>query len=170
MHELDSRQDTARGAGGEARAVPPAAEVVLPATAGNVQSARASEREGGSGAAGVVVTFPCRTVSGMNVREHWAVKAARAKKHRGETYLQLRCAALGYELPCTVTLIRIAPRPLDGDNLQASLKNVRDGVADWLKVDDRDLRVTWKYEQRRGKPKEYAVEVCVCVAQQGAIA
>lgn len=97
----------------------------------------------------------------MNVREHWAAKAKRAKKQRGETFLQLRCAALGHEVPCTVTLTRIAPRSLDGDNLQASLKNVRDGVADWLKVDDRDARVNWLYGQRRGGVKELAVEVLV---------
>lgn len=97
----------------------------------------------------------------MNVREHWGVKAKRAKKHRGETYLQLRCAAISHPVPCAVTLTRIAPRALDGDNLQASLKNVRDGVADWLKVDDRDPRVTWSYAQRKGKPKEAAVEVIV---------
>jgi hypothetical protein len=59
-----------------------------------------------------------------------------------------------------VTLTRVAPsNGLDGDNLQGSLKACRDGVADWLKVDDRDPRVTWLYEQRRGK--EWTVEVHV---------
>ena len=107
------------------------------------------------------VVIQLHTVSGLNTREHWAVKAGRAKKQRGETFLQLRCAALSHPVPCIVTLTRIAPRVLDGDNLQASLKNVRDGVADWLKVDDRDARVTWVYAQRKGKVKEYAVEVTV---------
>ena len=107
----------------------------------------------------VNVVIQLRTVSGMNVREHWAVKAGRAKKHRGETFMQLRCAALGHSVPCAVTLTRIAPRALDGDNLQAALKNVRDGVADFLKVDDRDPRVTWAYDQRKGAAKQYAVEV-----------
>lgn len=109
----------------------------------------------------ITVTFPCLTVSTLNAREHWSVKAKRAKQNRGETYLQLRCAATGHQVPCTVSLTRIAPRALDGDNLQASLKNVRDGAADWLKVDDRHPEVTWKYAQRKGKPKEYAVEVTV---------
>lgn len=60
-----------------------------------------------------------------------------------------------------MTLTRIAPRELDGDNLQSSLKACRDGVADWLGVDDRDPRVTWSYAQRRGAPHYYAVEVQV---------
>jgi hypothetical protein len=33
------------------------------------------------------------------------------------------------------------------------------GVADWLGIDDGDKRLTWRYAQRRGKPKEYAAEV-----------
>lgn len=106
-------------------------------------------------------TFPCLTVSALNAREHWSVKAKRARQHRTAAFMALRCAALGHPLPCTVTLTRIAPRELDGDNLQGALKNVRDGAADWLKVDDRDPRVMWVYAQRKGKPKEYAVEVTV---------
>lgn len=71
----------------------------------------------------------------------------------------MRCCSTGEALPCTVTLTRIAPRDLDGDNLQSSLKAIRDGVADFLKVDDRDSRVTWAYAQERGAPKFYGVRV-----------
>ena len=94
-----------------------------------------------------------------NLREHWSVKARRAKCHRGATYLQLRARALEHAVPCTVTLTRIAPRPLDGDNLQSSLKACRDGIADFLKVDDRDPRVTWVYAQEKGQPKQQALRV-----------
>jgi hypothetical protein len=107
----------------------------------------------------LTVQFPIDIPSVANVREHWATKAARAKKHRGETYLQLRCTAKGFETPCVVTLTRIAPRALDGDNLQSALKACRDGVADWLKVDDGDPRVTWLYAQSKGKPKQCALRV-----------
>jgi len=59
-----------------------------------------------------------------------------------------------------ITLTRIAPRRLDpGDNLNSSMKAVRDGIADALGIDDGDARLTWKYAQRKGNPKEYAVEV-----------
>ena len=41
--------------------------------------------------------------------------------------------------PCTVTLTRVAPSSgLDDDNLAGALKGVRDEVAKWLRVDDRD--------------------------------
>lgn len=108
----------------------------------------------------LTVQFPCKTVSVLNKREHWSVRAKRAKNHRRETYLQLRCVALGCDLPCIVTLTRIAPRELDGhDNLSASLKACADGVADFLAANDRDPRITWRYAQRKGKAGEYAVEV-----------
>ncbi len=59
-----------------------------------------------------------------------------------------------------VTLTRVAPRALDDDGAVTSLKACRDGVADALGLpNDRDPRVTWRYAQRRGKVREYAVEV-----------
>ena len=64
-------------------------------------------------------------------------------------------------LPLEVELVRVAPRSLDSDNLTSSLKAVRDGVADWLGVDDGDERVRWTYGQRKGKPREYLVEIGV---------
>jgi len=35
------------------------------------------------------------------------------------------------------------------------------GIADALGIDDRDPRVSWRYAQRRGEPKVYAVEVSI---------
>jgi hypothetical protein len=110
--------------------------------------------------AAIRVEIPIRTISEMNGRGHWASKARRAKLHRQAAWLCL-AAKVRPPLPCIVTLTRIAPRALDGDNLQASLKACRDGVADWLKVDDRDHRVSWCYQQHRGAPNQYAVEVAV---------
>ena len=101
------------------------------------------------------VTLPLHTVSVANLREHWRVKARRAKEQRLVAFLQCH----DHPLPCVVTLTRIAPRSLDGDNLQASFKHVRDGVADRLGIKDNDPRVEWRYGQRKGLPKEYAVEV-----------
>lgn len=48
---------------------------------------------------------------------------------------------------------------LDDDNLAGSAKSLRDGIADRLQIDDRDPRVQWKYAQRKGEPKQYAVEI-----------
>ena len=67
----------------------------------------------------------------------------------------------GIALPVRVTLTRVAPLALDGDNAQASLKATRDGVADALGIDDRTPLVQWVYLQRRGKVREYAVEVVI---------
>jgi len=65
-------------------------------------------------------------------------------------------------LPVEVTVRRVAPSAgLDPhDGLGASLKSVIDGIADWLGLPkDRDPRVRWALDQRRGKPGEYAVDV-----------
>lgn len=68
------------------------------------------------------------------------------------------------DIPIYVLLCRIAPRALDpGGNLGASLKHVQDGVADWLGIDDRDPRIIWEYEQRRGAPRYYGVRVAIGV-------
>jgi len=106
----------------------------------------------------MIVTIPIKTVSEANQRCHWAVKAKRAKSQRDAASW-----AIGWQvthpLPCTVTMIRIAPRSLDDDNLRGALKAARDGIADRLGVKDNDPRVKWEYGQRSGAPKQYAVEV-----------
>jgi P2-related tail formation protein len=48
---------------------------------------------------------------------------------------------------------------LDGDNLQSGFKAVRDGVADWLGIDDGSQLVEWEYRQRPGTVKTYKVEI-----------
>lgn len=58
-----------------------------------------------------------------------------------------------------VKLTRVAPRELDCDNLRGALKGCRDGVADWLCINDRDRRVRWEYDQRPGGVREYAVQI-----------
>lgn len=103
------------------------------------------------------IELPLRIHSVANRREHWATRARRTKRDRA--------AALAIprhwlpELPCVVTLTRIAPRKLDDDNLQSGFKALRDGVADRLGVDDADPRVTWRYHQERGQAGEYAARV-----------
>ena len=109
------------------------------------------------------LTIPLRTYSEANKREHWAVKAKRVKSQRmavwakwpiveGERYRTR-------DKSFTVYLTRIAPRELDGDNLQRSFKALRDEVAKQLGVDDRDKRICWEYHQCKGKPKQYGVEI-----------
>lgn len=119
----------------------------------------------------VRVTLPMWTLSEANARSHWAAKARRTKMAREAVGLVvgIHLRTMRVRPPCVVTLTRIAPSAgLDGDNLQSALKATRDGVADALGVDDRDPRVEWRYEQRRGKRGEvalalgYGVEIRVC--------
>lgn len=98
--------------------------------------------------------LPLKIESVANLREHWAKRARRAKAHR-----EAAIAVPKHDLPCVVTLTRIAPRMLDDDNLRSGFKNLRDGVADRLGVKDNDPRVTWRYAQRSEKPKYYAAIV-----------
>lgn len=110
----------------------------------------------------IAVTLPIRAESVANLREHWRKRAVRAKSHRTQAWAELRAADKEPRLlgPVTVTLTRIAPRPLDShDNLRSSLKAVVDGVADWLGVKDNDARVLWAYAQERATPKTYAVRI-----------
>lgn len=106
----------------------------------------------------VSVTLPLRIESGNigHGREHWAKRARRVKRER-----LAAIAVPKFTLPATVTLTRIAPRTLDGDNLEAGFKGLRDGIADRAGVDDRDPRITWLYAQERGKPKQQACRVDV---------
>lgn len=157
MQALDAGKDRRSDASASHGGVSLPAGVEVPAAAGDVREVRAGDGQGGSGAA-IVAVLPIRAHSTLNAREHWAVRSRRAKSHRETAHWALKSNAAP-ALPCVVTLTRVAPRDLDTDNLAASMKNVRDGVADWLGVDDRDARVTWRCEQRRGKPHEYAVEV-----------
>jgi hypothetical protein len=120
----------------------------------------------------IEVTLPLRTVSEANQRGHWSKGAKRAKEQRSVVALALGphlrkvvaahlgiAPALRYGL--AVTLTRIGPRRLDGDNLQRALKAVRDGVADALGVDDGDERIEWRYEQLYAGegPKGYGVQI-----------
>jgi hypothetical protein len=107
----------------------------------------------------IVVSVPIKIESSLNLREHWRKRANRNTSHRAAAYFALKAAKIKPALPCVVTLTRVAPRDLDDDNLAGGFKSVRDGVADWLGIDDRDKRVQWRYEQRKGKPKVYEATV-----------
>ncbi|KPF66103.1 hypothetical protein IP84_16960 [beta proteobacterium AAP99] len=100
------------------------------------------------------IEYPQRLGRGLNDRLHWAARARMAKEQRTRAMreLQVRVSLrANVTLPVTVTLTRIAPsKGVDGDNLQGATKALRDGVADWLGIDDADPRVTWVYAQERG--------------------
>ena len=112
------------------------------------------------------ITLPLRLVSEANAHEHWRNRQRRAKLQRLAAKLAVQNARHGRPMPSEterfeIGLTVIHPRMFDSDNLQSSCKHVRDGVADALGIDDRSARMTWLYAQRRGKPKEHAVEVTI---------
>lgn len=115
----------------------------------------------------LVIRIPVRTVSEANTHTHWRERARRAKEQRTAAYWAVHVTNFArlhgglFIDPLTVTITRVAPRALDDDNLASSQKHVRDGIADALCIDDRDPRVSWRYAQRRGEPKQYAVEVSI---------
>ncbi len=97
------------------------------------------------------VQWTARLTGSQNVREHWRARSARVKNERNTAALCCRALGKPAQWPVTVKLTRIGPRKLDSDNVQGALKATRDGVADWLGVDDGDeAKVTWSYAQERG--------------------
>lgn len=99
--------------------------------------------------------LPIHLDSRANASWSWKERAKRVKAMRSAAHR----AVIPHALPVTVTLTRIAPRALDGDNLQNAFKAIRDGIADRLGVDDRDKRVRWVYDQEKGAPKQYGIRI-----------
>jgi hypothetical protein len=94
---------------------------------------------------------PIKTVSGLNVREHWRARARRVRGEREATATLLHGHPVP-ALPCVVLLTRVAPsNGLDDDNLPGALKGIRDQIAHWIGVDDKHAdTVRYRYAQRRG--------------------
>ena len=84
-----------------------------------------------------------------------------AKDQRSTTTILMRSlAAVPTSLPDVVTITRVAPRALDSDNAVGSAKHVRDGVADYLGIDDRRPDIEWVVKQDRAStPNTYGVVV-----------
>ncbi len=102
-----------------------------------------------------------RLRSEANSRDHYMAKARRVKHQREivTLILQSRLGLQPPKPPLRVTITRIAPRALDSDNLVSSAKAVRDAVATWLGIDDRDPCVEYHYAQEKERPGEYAVKI-----------
>jgi len=102
-------------------------------------------------------TWRARLSSSLNARVHWRVRAKTAKAEREQARLMCHALMILPAPPCVVRLTRVGPRQLDDDNVATAFKSIRDGVADWLGVDDGDtIKVRWEYAQERGA---YAIRV-----------
>ncbi len=108
----------------------------------------------------VRIEVPIKTVSEANRREHWAERAERVRQQRSLARMMLATNTARAPVGALrIRLTRIAPGMLDSDNVHGALKAVRDGVADYLGVDDGDESLTWEVAQERGAPKTYAVRI-----------
>lgn len=105
----------------------------------------------------VYVSFPLRTTNGLNnqpnSRQQAIIQSQQHKRQKGVTYGAL--LALGRPLPplpWSVTLTRVrqraSGRKMDDDGLAASLKYVRDAVAEAAGVDDGNRKmISFMYAQ-----------------------
>ncbi len=101
-----------------------------------------------------------RVTNPLNNRRHWRVVSSASKSARRATSAALRDRTYISPTPATVTMTRYGPRSLDeGCGLNASLKPVRDGVADFFQMDDADPAFTWVYKQERSEFFGVRVEI-----------
>ena len=68
-----------------------------------------------------------------------------------------------------VVLTRIAPRPLDSDNLESACKAVRDGIAEGLGIDDRSPLVRYVTNQEQGGVRVHRVRCELFIQPRGAL-
>lgn len=107
----------------------------------------------------MIVEIPgLRLVSEANAHEHYRVRVDRAAAHHDAVAMHLR-PRRKVAPPAVVVVTRLAPGSLDSDNLQGSAKHVRDAIAKWMGVDDRDPRVTWRVAQERTRAGIYGVRL-----------
>lgn len=106
----------------------------------------------------------CKTVSELNMREHWAVKNRRKKDQQESVAIAMLNALRGrkVQLPCSVTLTRIGPKKMDNDNLAGAMKHCQDQIARQLGVDDGDeSKVRFYHYQMPIGSRDYAVKVSI---------
>lgn len=100
--------------------------------------------------------IPIKTVTGLNAREHWRVRAKRVKAERHTTASIVQ----PFWTPCIVRMVRLSPALCDDDNLQGAMKAVRDEIAKINGVDDGPAGpITWVYAQEKCKRGTFGVRV-----------
>jgi hypothetical protein len=115
--------------------------------------------------------IPVRIVSVANMREAWQARHRRAKAQRMSAAYSLiadvgkRPVQIGERSELRIKLTRYGGRRMDSDNLQAAFKAIRDGVADWLDMDDGSPLLHWEYEQAKG-PHGARVEITLIEHEQ----
>lgn len=109
-------------------------------------------------------TIPIILVS-PNIQEHWTNRHKRNKRIFSLISRKWVFEKAKVSLPCTITLIRLAPREYDYDNLVFAFKGVRDTIASLIIPGqapgraDADPRITWVYKQEKAKTKGIRIQI-----------
>jgi len=114
----------------------------------------------------ISLLLPLRIISEANLQQNWREKYKRQQGINMILRLSLNphLAKTKITLPCAVCFTRIAPRPLDEDNLLFALKNQRDEVTQLLtgktrgRGDEGDL-IKFSYAQQKSKEGKYALKL-----------
>lgn len=92
-----------------------------------------------------------------NARGHsrWQAKGTKTQRKAGFIIGRAMLTALHDRRPVgaefiVVRLVRVAPYPVDSDNIATCLKPVRDGIADAFGINDRDPRIRYEPDQIKG--------------------
>lgn len=112
----------------------------------------------------IQISLPIKLCNPINHGTHWSktLKQKKQQQHLVKSHLNTHPIP---QIPCIVTLTRIAPRKLDDDNLPPCFKWIRDTIADHLIPGlapgraDSDPKIKWEYAQLKGDPHQYAVEI-----------
>ncbi|WP_312669708.1 RusA family crossover junction endodeoxyribonuclease [Stutzerimonas nitrititolerans] len=115
---------------------------------------------GGSGM--IVLPWPPKELS-PNARVHWAKKSKAAKQYRAECFLLTKkagiAAPLADEILFALEFVPPDRRKRDDDNLLASCKALRDGVADALGIDDNRFITQLRISRETVKGGEVRVRI-----------
>lgn len=101
--------------------------------------------------------YPKTSLYSLNARQHWGSRkrlqddaADRTGNALKYAYWPCISTLCGERWAVTLTVFQKLGRRPDGDNLQGSLKHVRDSVAKYLGVDDGNPGIEWIYSWERG--------------------
>ena len=109
-------------------------------------------------------TLPIKTVNPTNSRQHWRIVHKRGMIEKRAAWTAV-LSAIGQpftrpQMPAVVTFTRIGAGSMDeDDNLRASMKHLKDGIALAFGIDDKDKRITWQYAQENAKRGVYGVRI-----------
>ncbi len=114
---------------------------------------------------GQPTSFALPLVSEMNTQEHWTKAHQRHKLQKKKIKIALLVDKPIITLPIHIKLTRIAPRQFDYDNLVSSFKYILDAICDYITPGlkpgraDSVAGLKFSYNQDRGKPHEYAIQI-----------